>query len=183
MTAAMDYVNRGLFVLPLHSVHSDGTCRCRKAHSCSSPGKHPLGALAPHGWKDASCYGPTVRRWFTTRPMANLGVVLGPSRLAVIDVDPRNGGNDSIEKLIGQHGPLPPTLHLLTGGGGDHYIYADPHREVRSHKPMPGIDILAGAALIVVPPSRHRSGELYRWPKWPTDPMPFPAWMSPAVAS
>jgi hypothetical protein len=58
--AAISYVERRWFVVPLLGVDPKGTCRCRRGEDCSSAGKHPLGALAPHGWKDASCFMPTV---------------------------------------------------------------------------------------------------------------------------
>jgi hypothetical protein len=40
----------------------------------------------------------------------------------VLDVDPRHGGNASLEKIQRQHGPLKMS-HVLTGSGGaDHWF-------------------------------------------------------------
>jgi hypothetical protein len=111
------------------------------------------------------------------RPNANLGIVTGPSGLASLDVDPRNGGQESLAALSDEFGPPPTTLRLITGGGGEQYIFADPDRTVRKHTPKPGIDILAGGALFVAPPSRHRSGQIYRWDRWRTPLAPVPQWM------
>lgn len=175
---AAKYLKRGWFVVPLNSVHDNGACRCPKGSSCSAAGKHPLGTLVPRGWKDASTFPPTVARWLRIRPQMNLGVALGPSGLASLDVDPRNGGDASLAHLIDRHGPLPETLTLVTGGGGFQYIFSDPERTTRKQTPIDGIDILGRGSLSVAPPSRHRSGRQYRWDNWPTPLAPVPPWMT-----
>lgn len=175
--AALAYVAAGWFVLPLNGVFEDGTCRCPKGKKCKSPGKHPIGRLAPKGYRSASRYEPTVRRWWRICPDANIGIVTGPNGIASLDVDPRNGGNESLAALLDEHGPLPETLHLLTGGGGSQFIFGDPDRAVRKVSPRPGIDILGGGCLFVATPSRHRSGGVYRWENWGTPLAPVPRWM------
>ena len=40
------------------------------------------------------------------------------SRLLVLDVDPRNGGDRTLAELIAKHGQLPETIQQFTGGGG-----------------------------------------------------------------
>lgn len=175
--AAMDYAALGWFVVALNGVYEDGSCRCPKARTCGSAGKHPVGRLLPRGWRDASRYGPTVARWWRMCPGANVGIVTGPSGLASLDVDPRNGGDDGLDVLIDQHGPLPETLHLRTGGGGSQFIFSDPDRTVAKHTPLPGIDILGGGCLFVAAPSHHKSGGAYSWANWGTDPVAVPTWM------
>lgn len=174
---ARRYLAMGWFLVPLNTVRRDGTCRCVKGPRCASAGKHPLGWLVRHGAKDASSYPPTVERWFNIHPTMNIGVVTGPSALASLDVDPRNGGDESFAQLERAHGPLPSTLLLLTGGGGRQYLFADPHGSVRKHSPLSGIDILGGRSLFVAPPSMHRSGTRYRWANWGTALAPVPAWI------
>ncbi len=175
------YLERGWFLVPLNGLHADGTCRCRFGRGCHSPGKHPLGRLARHGWRDASIYPPTVERWLRIHPEMNVGVVTGPSRLASLDIDPRNGGDESLERLIEEQGPLPETLTLLTGGGGRQYIFSDPDRMVWKGNPRPGIDVLGGPSLFVAPPSHHWTGGTYRWEDWDLPLAPVPLWMVKAT--
>lgn len=172
-----DYLTEGWFILPLHTVHEDGTCRCPRARSCVSPGKHPLGALAPHGWKDSTRIAPTVTRWLRRRSDMNIGIVLGLSGLASLDVDPRNGGDESLKLIIERNGPIPQTLKLLTGGGGFQYFFSDPEQQVRKRTPEAGIDLLGRGCHAVAPPSLHRSGLRYEWESWPTPLAPVPDWM------
>jgi len=42
-----------------------------------------------------------------SHPDANIGI--GTSGLVILDVDPRHEGFESLAKVIGKHGPLPPT--------------------------------------------------------------------------
>ncbi len=175
--AVLSYIALGLFVLPLNGVFEDGTCRCPKGSDCKSAGKHPVGRLAPKGYRDASRYEPTVRRWWRMCPEANIGLVTGPSGIASLDIDPRNGGNESLAALLDEHGPLPDTLHLATGGRGSQFIFADPYRQVKKVTPVKGIDILGGGCLFVAAPSVHRSGGVYRWENWGTPFAPVPTWM------
>lgn len=161
------YLDRNWFLIPLHGLYPDGTCRCRLRRGCTNAGKHPIGQLVRHGSKEASRYPPAVSRWYRRFPEANVGVVCGPSGLVVLDIDPRNGGTESLATLLDRHGPLPPTLTAATGGGGRHYLFADPQRQAKSTSPMAGVDILARAKLFVVNPSRHRSGGTYCWAAGP----------------
>jgi hypothetical protein len=175
--AALIYAKLGFFVVPLNSVHEDGTCRCPRGGACKSAGKHPIGRLAPRGYRDASRYGPTIQRWWRICPEANIGIVTGPSGIASLDIDPRNEGDESLKALVAEHGPIPETLHLRTGGGGSQFIFADPERTVKKVTPMPGIDILGGGCLFVAAPSLHRSGGVYGWENWGTSLAQVPPWM------
>jgi hypothetical protein len=83
--------------------------------------------------------------------------------LLVLDVDPRNGGNQSLSKLINQHGQLPSTLTQRTGSGGKHYIFC--HRKgtgCRTNCPGPGLDIRGDGGCFIAQPSRHASGGQYQ---------------------
>jgi len=87
LRAALDYVERGWFVVPLHSP-AKGGCSCGRS-DCASPGKHPRTA---HGLKDASREPAKVREWWQRWPDANIGVLTGPeSGIIVLDVDGEPG--------------------------------------------------------------------------------------------
>ena len=65
-------------------------------------------------------------------PNANVAVATG-SGLLVIDIDPRNGGNELLIKLEAELGPLPSTHTVRTGGGGEHFYLSVPkHVRIRS---------------------------------------------------
>lgn len=124
-----------------------------------------------------------IDQWFARWPDANIGIVTGAiSGLAVLDVDPRHGGDDSLAAWQARNGPLPPTVEAITGGGGRHLYFATGASPLRSRVAIvPGIDVRARGGLVVAPPSRHPSGNLYRWRphQAPDDraPAPLPGWL------
>ena len=163
LTAVLRYAQLGWFVLPLHGI-VDGRCTCGRP-DCKSPGKHPRTA---HGVRDASTDLATIRRWWKTWPRANIGVATGaPSGFFTFDVDPRHGGEDSLESLIAKHGPLPDTRQQLTGGGGKHILFRHPGVPVPNMNGgsgfAPGVDLKGDGGYIVAAPSLHISGETYQW--------------------
>ena len=78
--------------------------------------KHPYSVrgFAVHGHLDATLNPRLIERWFgLSIPEANLGV--STEKLVVIDVDPRDGGDESLKKLEAEYGELPLTWRSLTG--------------------------------------------------------------------
>jgi hypothetical protein len=161
-------------------VHSalGGECTCRRK-GCSSQGKHPL----RFGWCDMAPSdeiavdkmlrsdvsvrrypnGTGVRLGDPTPP--NLGIVTGAaSGIVVLDIDPRNGGDDALFELERLHGPLPLTPMVLTGSGGWHYYFHLPAGcVVASGTLAQGVDLKAEGGFAVGPGSIHRSGHRYEW--------------------
>ena len=143
-------------------------CACKRGADCTSPAKHPFGPLAPHGLLSASVDSDLIRQWFSEVPHANLGAVT--DKLIALDVDPRHDGDESLRALEREHGELPTTWRVLTGGLGQHLMFTCPDGvEVRSSRASdnpvlgPGIDIRARSGYIIAPPSRHISGRVYAW--------------------
>lgn len=66
---------RGFKALPIYQINGDGTCACGKVN-CSSPGKHPIFNLVPHGLKDATTDSELITKWFTQCPGANVAYVV-----------------------------------------------------------------------------------------------------------
>jgi hypothetical protein len=101
--------------------------------------------------------------------------------LLVIDVDPRNGGEASLESLFSKHARFPETAEQVTGGGGRHFVFRYPG--VPTPKTLArGIDVKAEGGYIVVAPSIHPSGNPYRWDgieghKALLHPAEVPAWL------
>jgi len=111
-----------------------------------------------------------IEAWWTSDPHANVGIAVGAEAgILVFDIDPRNGGNKTLEKLEAELGPLPGTVIADTGGGGQHLYFTHPPFRVRkdNHGKLlgPGIDVLTDGCIVVAPPSRHASGHRYAWAK------------------
>jgi Protein of unknown function (DUF3987)/Bifunctional DNA primase/polymerase, N-terminal/Primase C terminal 1 (PriCT-1) len=175
--AALWYAKHGLPVFPVHSAR-DGRCTCGKV-DCEHPGKHPRTA---HGHKDATTDTHKIEAWWQEWPSANIAIPTGAvSGLFVLDIDPRNGGNESLEHLVAEHGPLPDTAEQMTGGGGRHIVLRHPGIAVPKTLAQ-GIDLKGDGGYIVVAPSIHVSGKRYEWDgiagaRALLDPAPVPAWL------
>jgi hypothetical protein len=149
LAAALAYASRGWAVFPLHS-WTGTACSCgRRARE--SPAKHPR---TKRGLKDASTDEATIRRWFTSWPDANLGIVTGAQGgIVVLDVDPRHGGDESLAELERVHGDLPSTLEVRTGGGGRHIFFSCADAALKKKAGfLPGLDFQANGAYVVAPP-------------------------------
>jgi hypothetical protein len=157
LRAALAYARRGIPVFP-----------------CEPGGKAPL---TYSGFWDATTDPRRIEAWWSRWPGANVGVPTGErSGLLVLDVDPRDGGPQSLAELEGAGGPLPETAKARTGGGGMHVFFGYPGgEEVRSSAGRlgTGLDVRGEGGYVVVPPSRTRSA--YRWLE--RVPLADPAWL------
>lgn len=181
---ALKYASLGWAVLPLYG-YRNGRCDCGDTQ-CKSQGKHPHRDLVPHGVHDASKDPGKIKEWFTRVPNANIGIATGDiSGFVVLDVDPRNGSDDTLDALQSEHGKLPDTALQLTGGGGYHYLFKYNGQRLRS--PGRGLDVKGDGGYIVAEPSNHASGGAYAWEGSadPTEGHPLadpPKWMLAPVA-
>ena len=150
LTAAYHYAAMGWPVFPTHSV-SGGLCTCVDPH-CKSKGKHPS---TIRGFKDATRTRSQIgsRDW----ERSNIGIVTGAlSGVFVLDIDPRNGGDDSLNDLEAANGKLPDTLTAKTGGGGRHFFFKVPacaSIACSTSKVGPGIDVKGNGGYVIAPPS------------------------------
>lgn len=142
LAAALEYASWGWPVLPL-----------------VPGGKVPATA---HGVHDATTDEARIRAWWEANPQANIGIAAGVrSGLMVLDVDPRNGGDDSWARLVASNGEPPDTPQALTAGGGEHFVFRyDP--AIRSAKLAEGVDLLADGRYFVAYPSQV-NGRHYVW--------------------
>ena len=157
LRAALAYARRDIPVFP-----------------CEPGGKAPL---TYNGFWDATTDARRIGNWWTRWPGANVGVPTGErSGLLILDVDPRDGGSESLAELERARGPLPETAKARTGGGGMHIFFAYPvGGEVRSSTGRlgPGLDVRGEGGYVVVPPSRTQSA--YEW--LDRVPLAAPAWL------
>jgi hypothetical protein len=176
--AASAYAERHrLSLIPLHGIGvapdctclpevpcSHRSCTCIDGAACAHPGKHPRIA---DWWRSAAYKPSTIRRWWTAWPDANVGVLTGRrSGLVVLDIDPRNGGDDALAELERCLERLPPTASSLTVGDGRHLLFRHPGGLPicsSANQLGPGLDVRADRGLIVAPPSLHLSGYEYAW--------------------
>ncbi|GMU38256.1 MAG: bifunctional DNA primase/polymerase [Phycisphaerae bacterium] len=146
LLAALQYAALGLPVFP-----------------CAPSQKRPT---TEHGFHDATTDEATIRAWWRDYPRANIGVPTGAvSGVIVLDIDPRHGGDVSIDDLQSLNGPFPETAMSLTGGGGRHVFLKHPAGQVRcTHGELaPGIDVKGDGGYVVMPPSVHPNGNPYAW--------------------
>src|SRR5688572_11715553 len=105
--AALRYANLGLCVIPLHPRD-----------------KKPMYANWP---EVATSDQSVVSRWWQQSPTANVGIATGKrSGVFVLDIDPKNGGDDSFEVLVNKHGRFPETWQQITGSKGLHLFFRYP---------------------------------------------------------
>lgn len=161
--AALQYASWGLPVLPCWWIEG-GICACGDP-SCRSPGKHPIGTLATCGLHSATPDELVVNAWWDTYPQANIAIRTG-SGYAVLDIDPRHGGDNTLRIWEQSHGVLPEGLTALTGGGGYHRWFVIPPGAAipsRANVLGPGVDIRADGGYVMAPPSNHLSCIDYAW--------------------
>ncbi|MGO9605457.1 MAG: bifunctional DNA primase/polymerase [Candidatus Binataceae bacterium] len=130
---------------------------------CKPGGKTPL---TEHGYKDARRDPSQIRKWWERWPEANIGIATGTiSGIVVLDIDPRHGGDDTLEVLRAEHGKLPETPTVLTGGGGFHSYLRHPGGVVPNSvaKVGQGIDVRGDGGYVIAPESIHESGNPYSW--------------------
>lgn len=142
----------GFEVFPCHGVTAAG-CDCG-GQDCHNPGKHPIGAAAPAGFKSATSDISQISEWWTEYPTANIGI-RPPKGVFVLDFD------DAAEV---EAYDLPETPSAKSGrpGGGFHvwlkgdYLntgnLCDTHIQIRGHN-----------GYVIGPPSQHASGNVYTW--------------------
>lgn len=158
----------GFGVIPIHSVNEHGKCGCGKS-DCSSIGKHPTN---PNGVKGFTHDQDQIIQWLNEGK--NIACATGePSGIWVLDVD-----NDSAFEELRKHGDLPETWNAKTGRGTHHFFKLDERTKnlKNSTKLFGGIDVRATGGYVILPPSKHYSGNTYNWV---VDPDSMPAATAP----
>lgn len=161
--AALWYAENGLPVFPLAWRPKGGGCSCGRA-DCSAKGKHPM---IPGGFHSATKDPAIIKSWWAAWPDANIGLPTGPvSGLWVLDIDPKHGGDETLDNLILEYGRFTDAAAVqITGGGGKHLAFKWTGAPIRNSagKIGPGIDVRGEGGYIVVSPSLHSSGRRYIW--------------------
>jgi len=146
LTAATDYLARGWSVIPIRP-------------------RSKLPVVRWEAYQHRLASEEEITDWFRRWPEMNIAIVSGSiSGLAVLDVDPRHRGDESLRRLEEVHGQLAETIAAETGGGGLHLYFRLPARALHNRAGLAdGIDLRAEGGMVVAPPSVHPSGRPYRW--------------------
>jgi hypothetical protein len=111
-----------------------------------------------------------IKKWFAKFPSANVGIITGKiSGIVVVDIE---AGGDIKN--------LPATVISKTGGGGWHFFYKHPGKNIKNAvRIRDKIDIRGDGGYVVAPPSTHKSGRRYEWSVSPetSDFAELPLWV------
>ncbi|MGD0141271.1 MAG: bifunctional DNA primase/polymerase [Tepidisphaeraceae bacterium] len=119
-------------------------------------------------WKQYQATLPTIseiRGWWAQWPDAGIGLILGPaSGVFAIDVD----GKEGYDALIAQLGAEPVAPKAMSGSGDPfkmHLFFRHPPCRTKSRMTPwhSKLEFRGHAGLIVLAPSKHKSGNRYRW--------------------
>ena len=153
----------GFRVFGLYGRDKDGKCECgNPACPEKSLFKHPRVSNwqhTPH-WSEEQLDTMVEMGQFAT------GYGIACRELLVVDVDARNGGVASLQKLLGVIPEVAGSGMIVntgSGGGSKHYYFRVPEGVALVGKLIeyPGLDFKSGAAFVVGPGSQHASGTKY----------------------
>ncbi|WP_406303799.1 bifunctional DNA primase/polymerase [Streptomyces sp. NBC_00885] len=186
LSAALDVIERGWFVIPLRpgdkppALH--GERRCNRTGECASGHRK---------WEQrATTDRERIERCWAAGPF-NVGIATGPSGLVVVDLDlpkPTDSadtpdGVTTFEALCERAGqPLPTTRTVRTASGGQHlYFTTPPGIRLPSSKDKlgPKIDTRAWGGQVVAPGSTTPAGTYEVISGVPV--APLPGWLLAAL--
>lgn len=127
-----------------------------------------------HGYKDATTDLAQIMKWWNEEPNANIGIATEASGLLVVDVDPRNLGDqwEHLGELAEPGGDVwKGPVEAVTPGGGWHYYFQLPEFP---HKKLiaPGVDLKGYGGYVVAPPSVTKDGAYSWFVTGDVDPLP-----------
>ncbi len=132
---------------------------CPKREDGAAHDPASCGHLTCHGFYAATTSPERIDAARRRVPGGVLAIRTGTaSGLAVVDIDPRNGGQLDRELMN-------PTATVATGGGGWHLYYRHPGVPLLPELPgHPGVDVKADGGYVAAPPSAHPgTGRPYLW--------------------
>ena len=171
LSEAISLSELGWKLFPCYYIENS-KCSCGQLHEGNtSAGKHPLVS----NWHETATSNLTqLNEWFAKIQAPNIGIHCKASGLIVLDIDPRNGGDESFAKLENLlAGEIPSTAIALTGEyevkgkkvRGRHIYFKDCDDDFITNLDkldLPGIDIKHNG-YVIAPTSSHLSGVKYEW--------------------
>lgn len=153
------YINAGFRVMRLYPV-VDGQCSCENPE-CKNLYKHPM----QRNWTHTVPLDEDALRTYEEYGLLDQGFGVLVDDHLVIDIDPRNGGDESFKELCSDLKvdlKSESSFIVKTGGGGWHiYFKRESNERLAGHlMQYPGIDFKS-SGYIVGAGSLHASGNLY----------------------
>lgn len=164
---ATAFVEAGINVLQLWPMDAAGRCTCwreKRGEHCDEAGKHRV-----HKEEATADFReqPDLFEWFLGDGEfdSGYGVLLDQSGILVVDVDARNGGIESFERLVNRFPEIRGAGFIVTtgSGGGSRHLYFKVPEGIKLHSKLDGfkgIDFKS-SGFVVGPGSRHKSGGVY----------------------
>src|SRR5690625_496190 len=156
-----DWIESGYRVFPLHGITPDGRCECGD-EKCKAIGKHPTQNNWQHTpiWDEEQLEAFDELGWMKS----GYGIIVSDG-LLVVDVDPRNGGQEGYAKLIEDVPEIAGAGVIVETGrkdGGKHIYFTAPPGVslVQSLPKYKGVDVKS-SGFVVGPGSTHASGKQY----------------------
>lgn len=157
-----DYIAHQIPIFPLWPI-VDGQCGCDTA-GCPAAGKHPRA----NAWQHTPLYSDEQIEFLEETDQLTGWGALVCGGLLVIDVDARNGGVASWEKLCDHYPMLHDSARFVvqtgSGGGSRHAYFRQEGAPIalrQTHPEYPGIDFKS-SGYVVGPGSPHTSGGEYQ---------------------
>lgn len=149
-------------VMPTYSIVEPYVCSCAAGAECNAPGRHTIVR-----WSSATTREKAIRSLWRRYPDAGIAILC--TELVIVDID-GPAGRESLREWQREHGELPRTVTAITARGRHYYFRVPPDAGLRSRSHvMPGVDVKVGKAMILAPPTKHKSGKPYRWLRSPLD--------------
>jgi hypothetical protein len=124
---------------------------------------HKVFPLVPDGktpllsgsWREHACDNPEqIKQWWGANPNANIGMTM--EKYVALDIDPRNGGDQSLQLLTMLY-DMPRTRRHVTWSSGAHILYRQPEGVQigcpKNHGLGAGIDVKGLGGYLVAPGS------------------------------
>jgi hypothetical protein len=129
------------------------------------------------GFKACTTNPETIRRYWRV-PDRNIGLATGAiSGVWVLDVDGDDGAA-SLRALEAEHGKLPETWISSTGRGRHVWLRYTAPIPSSTGRIAPNLDVRADGGYVLVPPSVHPNGRIYKWITPPKgEPAEAPEWL------
>lgn len=108
-----------------------------------------------------------IRRFWGEQGQYNIGVATGRGSGVWVTDEDGEEGLATMSRLEAEHGKLPKTVEVVTGGGGRHLYWRWPDgvdiRNFQVRDDLPGLDVRGEGGYVLAPPSIHPSGRAYAW--------------------
>ena len=155
-----DFWEAGYRVFGLHGINKDKSCACGN-RDCKAAGKHPISS----GWQHTPLWSEDQLETGEEAGQFETGYGVLCRGLLVVDVDARNGGVQSYEKML-ERFPMIASAGLIvetgSGNGSKHLYFSVPEDMalVQHLNDFKGIDFKT-TGFVVGPGSTHVSGRKY----------------------